>query len=301
MHLRRVKVATVVSVFALVGVACASNSSSSSSAGGTSTSAGSYTGAPFTTLTQGTLLVASCLDYAPFENVKNGQPVGFDVEMVYAIASKIGFSQDQVQWKKANFDTIFTAVANNAFDAVAAAATATGDLGATRAQTVTFSNYYYDARLSFAVNPAQTPDLTSSDQMTSGQSVGVQKGTTGAAWAIDNLEPKGVQVKTYTIVTDAFRDLSAGNITAVVNDEPSSYAISQTMSDVKVVESVGAVDKYAFAFAPTNQPLVDAWNWGLAQVIADGEYETIFQKYFPGTPVPPEYTPEGAASASPSM
>src|SRR4029077_12880169 len=67
MHLRRVKVATVVSVFALVGVACASDSSSSS-AGGTSTAAGSYTGAPFTTLTQGTLLVASCLDYAPFEN-----------------------------------------------------------------------------------------------------------------------------------------------------------------------------------------------------------------------------------------
>ena len=304
MHLRRIKLAAVVSVLALVGVACASNSSSSStSAGGSSSTSGgaSYTGAPFTTLTQGKLQVASCLDYAPFENVKNGEPVGFDVDMVYAIASKIGFSQDQVEWKKANFDTIFTAVANNAFDAVAAAATATGKLGAQRSQVVTFSNYYYDARLSFAVNPAQTPDLTSSDQMTSGQTVGVQKGTTGADWAIQNLQPKGVQVKTYQVVTDAFRDLSAGNLTAVVNDEPSSYAISQTMSDVKVVESVGAVDKYAFAFAPTNQPLVDAWNWGLAQVIADGEYETIFQKYFPGTPVPPEYTPEGATSASPSM
>jgi polar amino acid transport system substrate-binding protein len=299
MHLRRVKVAVIVSVLALVGVAC-SNSSSSTSAGGSSSSAGSYTGAPFTTLTQGTLLMASCLDYAPFENVKNGEPYGFDIDMTYAIAEKIGFTQDQVQWKKANFDTIFTAVANNAFDGVAAAATATGDLGAERAQVVTFSDYYYDARLSFAVNPAQTPDLTASDQMTSGQSVGVQKGTTGAKWAIDNLEPLGVTVKTYTVVTDAFRDLSAGNVTAVVNDEPSSYAIAQTMSDVKVVEAVGDVDKYAFAFAPTNQPLVDAWNWGLAQVIADGEYATIFQKYFPGTPVPSEYTPEGAGSASPS-
>jgi ABC-type amino acid transport substrate-binding protein len=299
MHLRRMKVATVVSVFALVGVACASDSSSTSAAGGSS-SAGSYTGAPFTTLTQGTLLVASCLDYAPFENVKNGEPYGFDIDMTNAIAAKIGFTQDQVQWKKANFDTIFTAVANDAFDLVAAAATATGETGAERAQVVTFSDYYYDARLSFAVNPAETPDLTASDQMTSDQSVGVQKGTTGAAWAIDNLEPLGVTVKTYQVAPDAFRDLSAGNVTAVVNDEPSSYAIVQTMSDVKVVEAVGDVDKYAFAFAPTNQTLVDAWNWGLAQVIADGEYETIFQKYFPGTPVPPEYTAEGAGSASPS-
>ena len=125
MHLRRMKVATVVSVFALVGVACASDSSSTSAAGGSS-SAGSYTGAPFTTLTEGTLLVASCLDYAPFENVKNGEPYGFDIDMTNAIAAKIGFTQDQVQWKKANFDTIFTAVANDAFDVVAAAATATG-------------------------------------------------------------------------------------------------------------------------------------------------------------------------------
>jgi polar amino acid transport system substrate-binding protein len=285
---RRVRIVAAVSVLALVGAAC----TKSTPTGGGTTTPPSNTGVPaFTTLETGTLQVASCLDYAPFENVKNGEPYGFDVDLTDAIAAKIGFDKDHVKWIKANFDTIFTNVAGGSFDVVAAAATATGKLGAKRAQTVTFSNYYYDARLSFAINPVESPAITSWQQLSSGDTVGGQRGSTGLQWAIDNLQPKGVTVKSYQTATDAFRDLSAGDITAAVNDEPSSYAIAETMSEIKVVEAVGAVDKYGFAFAPTNQGLVDAWNYGLARVIADGEYQTIFAKYFPGTPVPPEYTP----------
>ncbi|MDP9329092.1 MAG: transporter substrate-binding domain-containing protein [Actinomycetota bacterium] len=295
MNGRRVKIVAALSVFVMAGAAC-SKSTPSTTNPPTNTGGGVPA---FTTLEEGVLQVASCLDYAPFENVKNGEPYGFDIDMTDAIAAKIGFDKDHVHWVKANFGTIFTHVAGGAFDAVAAAATATGKLGASRAQTVTFSNYYYDARLSFAINPVQSPTITSWQQLGSGDSVGVQRGSTGADWAVTNLEPKGVTVKEYQDATDAIRDLSGGNVTAVVNDEPSSYAIAATMTDVKVVEPVGAVDKYAFAFAPTNQGLVDAWNYGLAQVIADGEYQTIFAKYFPGTPVPPEYTP-GFVPSSPS-
>jgi polar amino acid transport system substrate-binding protein len=284
---RRVRIVAAVSVLALVGAAC-SKSTPSTTNPPSNTGGGVPT---FTTLKEGVLQVASCLEYAPFENVKNGEPYGFDIDITEAIAAKIGYDKDQIQWVKANFDTIFTNVAGGAFDLVAAAATATGKLGAKRAQTVTFSNYYYDARLSFAINPVESPTITSWQQLGSGDTVGGQKGSTGLQWAIDNLQPKGVTVKSYQTATDAFRDLSAGNVTSVVNDQPSSSAIAETMSDVKVVEAVGPVDKYAFAFAPTNQGLVDAWNYGLAQVIADGEYQTIFAKSFPGIPVPPEYTP----------
>jgi ABC-type amino acid transport substrate-binding protein len=250
------------------------------------------------TITPGFLSVGSCLDYAPFETVKNGEPTGFDVEMTDAIAAKLGFDKAHVKWVKANFNTIFTAVANGQFDAVAAAVTATGKTGAKRAQTVAFSNFYYNSRQSFAVNSAQSPNITSTDQLKSGDTVGAQKGTTGLQWAIDNLQPKGITIKTYTSATDAFRDLSAGNLVGVINDEPSSYAIAATMNDVKVVEPIDTNEKYAFAFAPTSTDLVTAWNDGLKQVINDGEYAQIYAKYFPGTPVPPEYTPGGSSSPS---
>ncbi len=294
MKIRVRGVVAALAVVALAGTACANASSSSSPGGGpTQTSA-----AALTTIKPGFLTVGSCLDYAPFETVKGTEPTGFDVELTDAIAGKLGFDKAHVYWQKANFNTIFTAVATGQFDMVAAAVTSTGSTGRKRAQTVSFSDYYFNSRQSFAVNPAQSPTLTSTDQLQSGDTVGVQKSTTGAQWAVDNLQSKGVAIKEYTSATDAFRDLSAGNITGIINDESSSYAIAATMSDVKVVQSIDTNEKYSFAFAPASTALVAAWNDGLKQVIADGEYATIFAKYFPGTPVPPEYAP--AASSSPS-
>ena len=92
--------------------------------------------------------------------------------------------------------------------------------------------------------------------------------------------------------TNAARHLGSKNQTAGKN------AIVATMNDVKVVEPIDTNEKYAFAFAPTAIDLVTRWNEGLKQVIDDGEYAQIYAKYFPGTPVPPEYTPGGSSSPS---
>lgn len=276
---------------ALLSAACAK--SSGEGAGSTTppaTVSASSEIPTFETVNPGFITVGSCLDYPPFETVKGGDPTGFDVELTDAIAAKIGY-EGKVKWVKANFDTIFTAVANGQFDVVAAAVTATGKVGKQRAQTVAFSNYYYNSEQALSVNPTKSPDITSPDDLKSGDTVGVQKGTTGADWAIANLQPKGIAIKTYQTGPDAFRDLSGGNITAVVVDEPASYAIVATMSDVAVVAPIDTNEKYAFAFAPTSTSLVTAWNNGLQQIIDDGQFATIFDKYFPGVPVPAEYQP----------
>ena len=276
---------------ALVSAACAKNSNEGAGATTPPASVSASSGIPtFETVNPGFITVGSCLDYPPFESVKGGNPTGFDVELTEAIAAKIGY-EGKVKWTKANFDTIFTAGANGQFDVVAAAVTATGKVGKQRAQTVAFSNYYYNSEQALSVNPTKSPDITSPDQLTSGDTVGVQKGTTGADWAVQNLQPKGITIKTYQTGPDAFRDLSGGNITGVVVDEPASYAIVATMSDVAVVAPIDTNEKYAFAFAPTSTSLVTAWNTGFQQVIDDGQFATIFDKYFPGVPVPAEYQP----------
>jgi len=292
-------VVPLLATLALVGSACASNNDTTppASGGGGGSTSGSGGPPQFTTLKDGVLQVGSCLDYPPFEAVKNGKEVGFDIEITDAIAEKLGV---QVQWVKANFDTIFTAVAGHQFDMVAAAVTATGKTGAKRAQTVDFSNYYYNSLQSLAVNPAETPSITSTDQLASGDVVGVQKGTTGEAWAQDNLAPNGVEIKTYTASPDSFRDLEGGAIQGVINDDPSSEAIvAQQFPDLKVVQTIDTNEKYALAFAKDTPDLLAAVNWALKQVIADGEYEQIFHTYFPDGQVPPEFAASGAASPSP--
>jgi len=246
---------------------------------------------------QGILQVGSCLDFPPFESVKNGNEIGFDVDITDAIAKRLGL---RVQWIKANFNTIFTAVAGHQFDMVAAAVTATGKTGADRAQTVDFSNYYYNSLQSLTVNPTKTPSITTTDQLASGDVVGAQKATTGEAWAKDNLASQGVEVKSYTASPDSFRDLEGGAIQGVINDDSSSEAIVATQfPDLKVVQTIDTNEKYALAFAKDTPDLLAAVNWALEQMVADGEYEQIFHKYFPEGQLPPEFAPSGSASPSP--
>jgi ABC-type amino acid transport substrate-binding protein len=236
------------------------------------------------------LKVGSCLDYPPFESVKGGDETGFDVELTEAIATKLGL---QVEWVRQNFDTIFTAVAgqNHPFDMVAAAVTATGPTGKERAQVVDFSSFYYSSRQSLAVNVDKTPDLTSTDQLGQGDTVGVQKGTTGKIWAEDNLVPQGVQLKTYTTAPDSFRDLGAGTIAGVINDEPSSAEIVKEFPGTEVVQPIDTNEQYALAFAKYTPNLVSAVDEALQEIIDDGTYATIFAKYFPGVEVPEEFQP----------
>jgi ABC-type amino acid transport substrate-binding protein len=251
--------------------------------GGTTGATGETSQIPeFSTLTDGVLSVGSCLDYPPFESGSVDDPKGFDVDMTNEIASRLGL---EVQWVLADFDTIFTAVAANQFDMVAAASTITPK----REQTVDFSDPYFNSRQALVVNTTQTPDITGYEDLASGDVVGVQKGTTGAAWVEENLVPNGIQVQTFSSATDGLRSLEGGAMTAFVADEPFVGEATQDLPSLKVVQGIDTNEKYGFAFSPENTALHDAVNVVLAEIIADGTYEDIYARWFPGVEVPPEF------------
>jgi ABC-type amino acid transport substrate-binding protein len=279
----------VLVVLATGATACGGNDNEPAGGGGS----GSAAAPTVQTIQPGVLTIGSCLDYKPFETVQPGstRPTGFDIEVAEAVAAKMGFApaDEKVKWVKTNFNTIFTAVNQNKFDVVAAAVTATGKTGKERAQTVDFSEPYFNSTQGFTVNTEQTPDVTSTDQLQSGNVVGVQQGTTGEQWAKENLATKGVDIKTYVAAPQAFTDLEAGNIDGVINDAPSSASEVESRPSLQVVQQIDTNEKYAFAFAKGNTQLLDAWNQAMKQVFDDGEYATIFQKYFPGVPVPTEF------------
>jgi ABC-type amino acid transport substrate-binding protein len=244
-----------------------------------------------TTIEEGVLTVGSCLDFPPFESLKGGDEVGFDVDLAEAIGERLGLT---VEWVQADFDTIFTALAGGQFDMVAAAVTATGDTGEERAQVIDFSDFYFNSRQSLAVNVQETPDIQSTADLGEGHVVGVQKGTTGADWAKENLEPQGVQLRTYNTITPAFADLEAGTIVGIINDEPASagtIAEQELEGTIEIVEPIDTNEKYAFPVSKDNPELRDAVNGALAEIIEDGTYATIFEQYFPGAEVPPEFQP----------
>ncbi len=288
----RIWLAALVAMFALVVASCADEDGGGETAATGTTGETAATGATgetaaipeFTTLEEGILQVANCLDYPPFESVVDGDEVGFDIDLVEAIGERLGLT---TEWIRADFDTVFTAVAGNQFDMVAAASTITEE----REQVVDFSDGYYNSRQSLTVNTAETPDITSTDQLGEGDVVNVQKGTTGKLWAEENLVPQGVELRTFQLASDMFRDLEAGNAVGIINDEPASIEIIKGLPDLEVVQPIDTNEIYGFAFSPSNPELREAVNIGLQMVIADGTYAEIFGEYFPGVEVPAEFQP----------
>jgi ABC-type amino acid transport substrate-binding protein len=281
-----------VTALSLLASACGKKSTTEPQAGGSETTAAQTTTPPetspapqFTTLTEGELAVGSCLDYKPFEftNPNNGELTGFDVEMIEAIAAKLGL---KVKWVKANFNTIFTALAANKFDAVAAASTITPE----RQQVVNFTDPYFDSDQSLTVNTTETPDLKSTDDIKKGDVIGVQKGTTGHDWAVEHLQPKGAVIKSYVNAPDAFTDLESGQIVGVVNDQGSSLSEAAKRPGEKVVQLIVTVEHYGFAVSKDNPKLLTAMNMALKEIIDDGTYTKIFKHWFPNNPVPAAYS-----------
>ena len=287
----RIWLAALIAVFALIVAACAGNEDEGPTAGTGATGETGMTGATgetgfpaFATIEEGKLTVGSCLDYPPFESVKGGVETGFDVDITNEIATRLDL---EVVWVKADFDTIFTAVAGDQFDMVAAASTITDE----REQVVDFSVPYYNALQSLTVNTQETPDITATDQLAQGDVVGVQKGTTGKIWAEENLVPQGVELKTFTASPDSFRDLEAGNIVGVINDATASLEIIKDLPALEVVQQIDTNEHYGLAFSPSNPDLREAVNTVFAQMVADGTYATIYEKYFSPESLPPEFAP----------
>lgn len=270
---RRNSFLLVATLVAVLGAACAEEEVTPQGDGETAAPA-------VPTIEEGILSVGSCLDYEPFESIEGGDEVGFDVDLTEEIAGRLGL---EVQWVKAEFDTIFTAVAGGQFDMVAAASTVTEE----RQQTVDFSDRYYNSRQALVV--ASGSDIASTDDVGEGDIVGVQRGTTGKAYAEEVLEPQGAQIKAFSAAPDAFRDLEAGGVTAVINDEPSSAEIIKDLPGLEIAQPIDTDEVYGFAFSKDNPELTEAVNGALAEIVEDGTYETIFAQYFPGVEVPPEF------------
>ena len=273
----------VLGALLIVGAACGSPDDEGDDGGTDAGGGGGGQEEPaFETITEGTLTVGSCLDYRPFEFFEKGadEPTGFDVELTDAIAAELGL---EVEWVRADFDTIFTAVAAGEFAMVAAASTITPE----RQDIVDFSDPYYNARQALTI--ASDSGIASTDDLGDGDTVGVQKGTTGKDWAEENLVPQGVEIKVFQVIPDAFTDLESGAIEGVLNDEPSSAAEIEDRPGLEIAQSIDTNENYGLAFSKDNPDLTLAVNDALAAVIESGDYERIFQKYFPGTQVPEEF------------
>ena len=223
-----------------------------------------------------TLTAAANIDYAPFEFYENGVAVGFDVDLWNAICAALGYEAEFVHYP---WDGLISGIQADKFDAIVA------DMGITdeRKQSVLFSNpYFYETT---GVCKKAGSDISGMEDL-NGKVVGIQTGTTGEAWTKEHQQELGIkELVTYETMADAIMDLKVGRTQAVINNGP--YLQYQATLD-DGIEMLAIIDDEpivcGIAFNKEDTELCEKVNGALADLIADGTYAELYEKWFGAEP-----------------
>ena len=112
-----------------------------------------------------------------------------------------------------------------------------------------------------------------------GKNVGVQQGTTGEAYATENATD--ASIVQYPSDGELWPAMQAGQIDAILQDQPVNLEHEKADSAYKIVEEYDAEESYGFAFAKGEKDaLVEAVNKALTELRDSGDYQTIYDTYF---------------------
>jgi polar amino acid transport system substrate-binding protein len=212
--------------------------------------------------------------YAPFESQnEKGEIVGFDIEVVSAVAKKAGL---EVKFVNTPWEGIFKTLDQGDRDLLVSAVTITDE----RKQSMDFSNPYFDAQQLIAVKA--NSKISKFDDLKK-LKVGVQTGTTGDE-VVTKLQGKtSANIKRFESTPLALKELEAGGVDAVVADNGVviNYVTNNSGSKFKTVaDKAFAPEQYGIVVKKGNADLLGKINKGLADIKADGTYDQIYAKYF---------------------
>ncbi|MGG6178599.1 glutamine ABC transporter substrate-binding protein GlnH [Pantoea allii] len=231
--------------------------------------------ATFAVTAQDKLVVGVDTAFVPFEFKQGDKYVGFDIDLWNAIAKKMNVSYEL---RPMDFGGLIPGLQSRNLDVAMAGITITEP----RKQVVDFSDGYYNADLLIAVKSSNTSITKFSDLV--GKKVGLKQGTAAASFMKGKYKADYVE---FPSIDNAYLDLQAGNLDAVVHDSPNVLYYVKTAGDGKI-KAVGENDsilpqQYGFAMQK-NSSLTPKINAALKALRADGTYNKIYVKWFAKQP-----------------
>ena len=212
--------------------------------------------------------------YAPFNYTNaDGTLGGFDIEIANAICADMQVTCEIVAQ---DWDGIIPGLKAGKYDAIVAAMSVTPE----RAQQVAFTDPYFSNALVFLAkkdstfDPAKVTDINA-------HSIAAQRSTISSQW-LENTYPKA-DMKLYDTLSNAFLDLGAGRVDAMISDKlPAIEWLSSTSGSNYVLKGaeIDINDNFAIAVRPNDEALQAKINTSLSNIKANGTYDKINQKYF---------------------
>ena len=212
--------------------------------------------------------------YPPFNLIDaSGQVGGFDVEVAQALCAKL---QAECEVVTSDWDGIIPALNARKFDFLMASMSITEE----RQQAVDFTAPYYTNKLQFIA--PKSVDFKTDEKSLDGKVIGAQRATIAGTWLEDNLDDV-VEIKLYDTQENAYLDLTSGRLDGVLADTFVNWEWLKSDAGKGFEfkgEPVFDNDKIGIAVRK-GDPLREKLNAALKEIVEDGTYKKINDKYFP--------------------
>lgn len=239
---------------------------------------------PYNLIDPQTISVGTMGDAKPYTfATADGQFTGFDIELFLNVVSRMGFAKDKVTFTGQEFSALMPSVANERFD-VAVAAIGTTEA---RKKTVDFSDGYLAGYLSVL-----TPEASIKDADTlKGKRLGVVQGTLQEIYATKNFA--GADLVKFPDNNSAVAALNNGTIDAHFLDYEAAKQYGERYPSLKIAVNIPSFDAPAgFVIRKGNDAFRTALNKALHEAMQDSTWKTLYEKWFPGSPMPDQYLPK---------
>ncbi|NEO83848.1 MAG: transporter substrate-binding domain-containing protein [Spirulina sp. SIO3F2] len=226
---------------------------------------------------KGFLLVATEDDYPPFEFLVNGEPTGFDHELLELLRAKVDF---EIQQEIMPWQGLLPGVAEGKYDVALSAAIITDE----RIQTLDFTMPIAESTIAYAKRKEDSSIQAIADL--SGKALGVQAGGASLEAVADleaTLKAAGGElgeVIEYGNFTEAYQGLVEQQVDVVLNNIVSlSVLVDEKPAIFALGERVSPKAYAAWAVQRGNQELLDFLNQFLAAVRETGELQQLQEKW----------------------
>jgi polar amino acid transport system substrate-binding protein len=224
-----------------------------------------------------TLRVGAAFPDPPFNGMSDG---GLDIDLMTEIAKALGATVEFIHYEGADcpdFEGIFDALNDGAYDCVAAGTTVTPE----RERKAAFVPPYLISGQSLAVDTTRLPRVRSIDDL-EGLTIGVQQGNTSQPIA-DRLVADGrartVRVYDYGTIRTAMSDLTTGECDAFMKLAPVLTELVKSVPGVHVVQRGISVENIAIAVPLDDQALLGRITVAQAELEDDGTLQRIRGKW----------------------
>ncbi len=202
---------------------------------------------------------------------------GFESAVAYAVAEKLGFVEDEVEWVVVPFNNSFRP-GDKSFDFDINQISVTEE----RDRAVDFSDSYYDVNQALvALNDTPIAEATSLADLKQYQ-LGAQVGTTSLAYIQENIQPDQ-EPRVYDTSNDVVAAINGKQIDGIVVDLPTAFFLvgAEEVKNGTVVgqfPSAGGQEHFGMLFQEGNR-LRDCVNGALAELKDDGTLDEIQQEW----------------------